>query len=855
MEGVTISLYTNSACTTLYASAITGVDGYANFTITPTVIYYAKETSTLPGYELNPTVLTISKTGRTVGSTPDYNGPYVLTNIEYRTLILHKTDANGVKVEGAKFKISKNDGTAFLNYAGTSVSSIEVTTDSEGYASVKLPGLVAIGGASVTYKIDEVSVPGVTLSDADKANFKLINGTATFTFGSTESEKTIELKNPGKGHLVVTKQDDANVLLAGIGFTVAFSGFLTVDEANNATVPLAGHTYADIANWTTDASGVIDQNDLTAGWYRFTEVANPAYSTISPVYIKVTGLGIGQSGTTLVNSSKTIANTRKGYLQIAKTFIASTQYDGGVVPSSVKFDVYDAATGGNKVIATGITVPIVGNTGTSAAVLLDPGTYYLQEAGGNNWYAQYEVANPSDATLNASGWVTARIPVKVTSGNTIGLPVTLTVDNMPSKATVSIHKIDDATPAVAVPGTTFAIYYMNGTVKTYLLNSSNLPITAVTDNGGNAQITVTLPFARVMAGQNEYFLEEISAPSQYQLVTVPITLNPGDLIKGEGDAPMDVVDKTAMVVNLIKYGKTKANYDLNSEGALLSGATFDLYLVNETDNNAGTLVASKTTDASGVLTFGNLPKLTAGHQYYLYESSAPTSMVAGSLAMYVQGGDALIPPADVHVGSATYSMVPIGRDTNINLAGYNTPKGGLAILKYNYSYPMDPNAVPVGARFSIEKADSTSMGEVASHTYVAGDPTSLDDGHYTSNGTRFVDASGTLYNYGIMMNLDPGTYVVTEIEPAANFLKVTDSTSSDPWYTVRTVVVPDDGSIVTCEFANLPAENAAKPGIAKTVSSINGVSGASSMTTSLQGGDQTVTYSLSSIGSTDKQPL
>ncbi|NLF27845.1 MAG: hypothetical protein GX592_08090, partial [Clostridiales bacterium] len=443
--------------------------------------------------------------------------------------------------------------------------------------------------------------------------------------------------------------------------------------------------------------------------------------------------------------------------------------------------------------------------------------------------------------------------VTVESDHVEELPVVLEVDNLPTQATVVVKKIDDSPSPQAIKGVEFGIFLDQA-------GTQPLGDSVMTGDDGTATLTVTLPWARVSANQTTYYLRELSAPSEYELLTeaIQLTLTPGAVVSWEQveHPELTITNVTAIKIDLVKYGRTHANIEADpaQNKPLLANAEFKLYRVDASATPATlTLIKTQTTGADGTLTFGNLPKLTGDQAYYVYESSTPSGYVPGSLELY-EGGSA-ITGETFEIDGQPVKMYRVAKDVSASVAGYNKRMGGIAILKYNYTNPTsyETGAVPLYAEFSLDGM-GTSLAGLPVDQYSADKPDSLEDGAIVPANGYYRDGSGFYYSSVIVMDLLPGDYAIEETKEAQGFLLP--ENADEPLDTTKSVTVGDDGKIAVVKFANV-SDVALDPNIRKSVDAVkfNGEAGDllnPPVEANLQNGPLDVTFRIEDAASTDE---
>ncbi|MDL2248841.1 hypothetical protein LJB89_04010, partial [Tyzzerella sp. OttesenSCG-928-J15] len=196
------------------------------------------------------------------------------------------------------------------------------------------------------------------------------------------------------------------------------------------------------------------------------------------------------------------------------------------------------------------------------------------------------------------------------------------------------------------------------------------------------------------------------------------------------------------------------NYPLNSivikksdanTGEMLQGATFEVIKVTgETSDQNGTLIATVTTDISGVIV---ITGLEAG-AYTVREIKAPENYIIAETNMQ-----------SVNLKADGTSVVEVLFN--------NFPYGHILISKVDAL----TNKPLSGARFKVTDGAGTAVGD--------------------SNGEYITDENGEI----LISNLAPKAYVVTEIESPENYAIDT---------TPQTVQVGTDGGVYKVSFKNQP---------------------------------------------------
>lgn len=338
----------------------------------------------------------------------------------------------------------------------------------------------------------------------------------------------------------------------------------------------------------------------------------------------------------------------------------------------------------------------------------------------------------------------------------------------------------DATTNKGVANTTFKIEYeqADGGIKTVG--------TFRTDADGR----ITLPYVE----PGWYIVTETIPAQGYQKPQNPVTrvyLSPGDNSYLDVGDVTDTTPNTGNTTNGITITSGKdypvvgdiVNYPLNSivikkvdanTGEMLDGATFEVIRVTgETSGQNGTVVCTVTTDHSGVIV---ITGLEAG-AYAVREIKAPVNY--------------LIAETDLQ----TVNLKADGTSV-VEVIFRNLPYGSLLISKVD----AETNEPLTGATFKVTTSDGTVVGN--------------DDGEFTT------DNNGEI----LVPNLEPGSYVVTELRAPVGYSKDT---------TPKTVKIGTDGGTYRLEFTNKALSgikiiktdsetNAPLEGVSFAVSKLNG---------------------------------
>ncbi len=193
-------------------------------------------------------------------------------------------------------------------------------------------------------------------------------------------------------------------------------------------------------------------------------------------------------------------------------------------------------------------------------------------------------------------------------------------------------------------------------------------------------------------------------------------------------------------LNSIVIKKTDAN---TSE--LLAGAAFEVRKVSEDiSGNSGTIIGRYTTDKSGIIV---ITGLEAG-AYIIEEVNPPTNYLLSE-------------------NSQQQAWLKADGTSVVEVVFANYPYGSILITKVD----AETNKPLAGARFKVTTGDGTAAGN--------------------SNGEFTTNTNGEI----LVPNLKPGSYVVTELEAPAGYVRDT---------IPQTIEVGTDGGTYKVSFKNQP---------------------------------------------------
>ncbi len=730
---------------------------------------------------------------------------YVLDENNHKDIEI--TDAKPIVVtfaneEMAELEITKVDQDTGETLAGATLrvaydgghDSFDVYTNASGKA-------VLTGLKSGTYTVTEITAPDGYILDKTPHSIKLEPG----------KKATISIPNRAKPGLLIKKYDeDTGLPLENAEFSVAKKGGSIVYEG------------------MTDKSGQIKLEALDEGWYTITELAPP-------------------KGYLIATESKDV------YLEPNKC--VEIKFDNRLRPS-LQIMKIDAQTGEAlagakfKVMKTEdktVSEYVTDETGTILIHDMDEAVYTVEEIEAPEGY-RIDPDSHKDIALEWGKTKTlvfsdtknpvleiqkidsqtkkplagAKFKVIHTEDNTVSEYLTDETGKIVIKnLTEGIYTIEEITAPTGFildtqhkeieleAGKTKTLIYENTKKPTLVITKTNVltekpvpntvfKIQRETENGG----VITLGTYKTDAnGQiilkdvdpGWYVITEIRAAQGMSLPKNPVTrkyLAPGenaylvgiqdsDSTAAEsngsgsnanqgttgGGTANDAVSNgtvTKPAGNEIKVtyggdygiGEEISNYPLNSivikktdanTSELLAGAAFEVRKVSEDiSGNSGTIIGRYTTDKSGIIV---ITGLEAG-AYIIEEVNPPTNYLLSE-------------------NSQQQAWLKADGTSVVEVVFANYPYGSILITKVD----AETNKPLAGARFKVTTGDGAAAGN--------------------SNGEFTTNTNGEI----LVPNLKPGSYVVTELEAPAGYVRDT---------IPQTIEVGTDGGTYKVSFKNQP---------------------------------------------------
>ncbi|MDR1703235.1 MAG: hypothetical protein LBS19_00935, partial [Clostridiales bacterium] len=741
------------------------------------------------------------------------------------SLVITKIDGStGETLSGASFRVALDDGSDFYDVQtdGSGEAKLEnlkagtytVTelTAPNGYVLNTTVEIVKLEpGKEGTLTFSDWTKPGIVIKKYDEktgqpladAEFSVAVKGGNIVFeGMTDGSGLIKVEglDPGwytvsemaapDGYLIVSPFKDV-LLEEGKTVEVKFDNrprpSLVIKKLDAQTgQPLAGAEFnviktedKTVSEYVTDASGTITINDLDEAVYSIVEVKAPEGYILDPQHYDI-ALEWGMTKTLIFE------NTLRPKLEIKKVDSVTGEPLGGA-----RFLV-------TKTEDLTVSEYVTDETGVLLLENLDPAIYTVEEI------------------LAPEGWILdpQKKEIELEGGKT----KTLIYEDV-RKPTLIITKTNSLTFA-PIPNATFSVDYESAAGGIFPLGRFR------TDENGQ----IILP--KVAPGW--YIVTEVIPAPGFSLPDNPVTrlyLNPGEnayeaytdgFYTRTGEYGANV--KVAAGGDFILGGEIM-DYPLNSivikkvssvNGELLAGAAFEVRRVTEeVSGGSGTVIGRYTTDNSGIIVITGLEpggyiveEVQAPPNYMLIENSQQqiwmkydgTSIEELTFAN-IPYGNLLVTKSDALTGKplqgakfrVTEGTGAVAGNTNgeytTDSAGQflvsNIKPGAYVVteLEAPHGYVSDtvPQTVTIGVdgktyqvNFAnqpiggllITKRDSISMLPLSGATFQVTDSHGAYIGD-SGNGLYTTDATGTI----IITDIEPGAYVITEVDAPNGYLK------------------------------------------------------------------------------------
>ena len=568
-------------------SAATGSDGAVTFSkLKYDRDYSIKEITAPTGYKLNSSVYTFQiKTGLNQGTTYDSSDGVLkysssdntnkIVTYNYRDSIFkgsiefYKNGVDGV-LQGSVFTLYTEDGSQVIK--DSSGNNITATSGSDGKV---LFTNIPYG----KYKIKETSAPtSYSIYKGDiTADLTTINGDGQ----SVQASPYLVFNTKIKGSVKITKTDEE-----------------TGAKIQGASIAIFDNNKEQIRNAkSTDANGQVQFDNLEYGDYFYQEISSPDNYVLDNTYHS---FKIETDSTSSNPQALSFTNRKvKGNISFTKVGEGS---DSNKLQGAV-FGLYQ--NDGVTEVRNSSNQPIRVTSGNDGKVVFNNIEY------GN--YKIKEITPPVGYNLNTE--VLEATIGKNDNGQTVNPKIddqtVSTVKNIKIRGTIEFIKAGEDSDAQALQGAVFGLYQQDGvTPVTNLLGD----ITSTSDIDGKVR------FSGVEYGS--YKIKEILSPTGYNVSTQ--VLNATIQVQGNTVTPKDSISgNDVSVFNNSKVKSTIKIVKYEADGTTpLVGAEFTLY-----NDDTNQVIATKTTDASGVILFGNLKY----GKYRVQETKAPQGYVLSQI--------------------------------------------------------------------------------------------------------------------------------------------------------------------------------------------------------------------------------
>ena len=757
LQGAVFGLYKDAQCTDLVGTETTGTDGKAVFTgLEPGRTYYYREETAPTGYVLDSTVksITIGTGTETAVVTKKVT---VENNKQNGSLRVKKVDDSvpANPIADIQFKLKDSIGA----YVQKDSSDYVVVTDEDGEATFEN---LSYG----SYTLEEVSgsvpakytpSPGISVE---------INSNTTKAVTVVNSVKRFKLQ------VVKVDKTDTAKKLAGATFTLYSKDGVRLAEKE------------------TGVDGTIEFDNLAYDGYYITEMKAPdgynATGSISFSADKFTTTP-GQSGTDWNSVWEAGTNTFTITVQDTKQNgqIVLTKNDkNGVVLPGAEFTLYKDglevtkvnSDASGKVEFTGLAYGTYTVQETKApsvtgkTYIMDPTIYTIEVVSDT----KNKVISPASVSNNGQLVSSSNSLVTVTNDEQVTTPPNISFKLLKQRR-------DGVTSAVhALDGATFGFYE----IKTG--ETEKLLATATSGNDGMVyfrQISI-----ESCASDSAFVVRELHAPTGYKKSDIDYVLGStkrdltyyADVPSSGGSGKSNeqilwMLDKSinptppskATVVNEQILGRVYVQKTSSYDNTALAGAEFTLYKEDGTTQVSGMNITNpQTTDATGGVTFGNLPL----GKYVVKETKAPKGYVVSTETQTVTISDETLQNLTFKDDRIDLSISKLAVGGSVELQGAKlkiTKTDGTVVIpewtssttpkKISYSaletgvdYVLKETSAPAGYAYSADitfriNADGTIMidtGNSDANASVSGQTLVMRDAPITISVEK-VDASNS----------------------------------------------------------------------------------------------------------------
>ncbi|MBP1039427.1 hypothetical protein I6N95_00265 [Vagococcus sp. BWB3-3] len=414
LTGATFELWDKKNAQKLREGEVSA-DGTLLFGKLPYGEYFLKETKAPAGHSIQSDLIAGRKIK--IDKNTSTAGNYLDIVNEINRVVLEKQAEDGTKLVGAKFKLEQKVDDKWVPVAGQQ----NLTTDADGQLVVK--GLTA-----GSYRFTETAAPADYVLDTTPIEFEVV----TSPEGQTPEVKVGPVINYlGSASFIKKDGDDTSKILAGAEFKIKRVKDGSGKEINQEI----GMTYK------SDANGKVTMTGLAPGEYEVTEIKAPAGYLINTDKISFTIANTGVGKPAEVTADDFL--DYQGSVELTKTDVNEQALAGA------EFQIKDAA--GNDVGS----VVTTGADGKVKVDGLAPGKYTLNETKAPTGFIKNTEPLPFEILAESAGKPTVVTPEAFINykGAIRMIKVNTSGEGLPGAEFALFHKDDD--PKTATPINTY----------------------------------------------------------------------------------------------------------------------------------------------------------------------------------------------------------------------------------------------------------------------------------------------------------------------------------------------------------------------------------------------------------------